>query len=125
MGNIKIIVWCVLAALVVFIISIIGGSFYMLDYSLSPNPERTDTARCFREQFKTYPETQPWIDSLRKNGAIRDTFITMPTEMVRRLYEAKSSKKELWITEGAEHAQSYAKHKEEYVKRIKDFLCTE
>ena len=36
-----------------------------------------------------------------------DTFV--PTEMVRRLYEAKAGKKQLWIAEGAEHAQSYVK----------------
>lgn len=306
----KIVVWCIVILLVVLFTLTIGGSFYMLDYSLSPDPERTDTADCFREQFKNYPETRTWIDSLRKNDALRDTFFTMPTgeqhhalyitnggnktalvlhgwrdcgidflylarlyerelgynvvipdlhahglsdgdmiqmgwldrkdalhwlmvfqtdtmvvhgvsmgaatammmsamdypkgimdirfiddcgytsvwdefagglknqfglpefplmystsllcklryrwsfgeasainevskspypmlfihgdrdtfvptEMVRRLYEAKPSKKELWIIEGAEHAQSYAKHKEEYVKRVKDFLCTE
>lgn len=49
-----------------------------------------------------------------------DTFV--PTEMVRRLYEAKAGKKQLWISEGAEHAQSYVKHREEYVKRVSDFL---
>ena len=49
-----------------------------------------------------------------------DTFV--PTEMVYRLYDAKASKKDLWITEGAEHAQSYAKHRDEYVKRVKMFL---
>ena len=306
----KVVVWCIVVVLVVLIAGTIGGGFYMLDYSLSPDPERTDTAFCFREQFKNYPETRPWIDSLRRYDALRDTFVTMPigerhhslyirnggnktalvlhgwrdcgidflylarlyerelgynvvipdlhahglsdgdmiqmgwldrkeafnwlslfqtdtmvvhgvsmgaatammmsamdfpkdikdirfiddcgytsawdefagelknqfglpefplmfstsllcklrygwsfgeasainevskssypmlfihgdrdtfvpTDMVRRLYEAKTSKKELWITEGAEHAESYVKHKEEYVKRVKDFLCTE
>ena len=53
-----------------------------------------------------------------------DTYV--PTEMVHRLYEATTGKKELWIAEGAEHAASYWKHREEYVKRVKEFLsCTE
>ena len=42
--------------------------------------------------------------------------------MVHRLYQAKSSKKALWIAEGAEHAESYMKHKAEYVQRVTDFL---
>ena len=27
----------------------IGGSFYMIEYALAPDAERTDTAACFRE----------------------------------------------------------------------------
>lgn len=49
-----------------------------------------------------------------------DTFV--PTDMLHRLYDAKTSNKEFWITEGAEHAESYLKHRKEYVKRLKDFL---
>lgn len=64
--------------LALLVVAIIGGSFYMLDYSLAPDAERTDTAYCFRKQFKHYPETRPWIDSLRRCGALRDTFVTMP-----------------------------------------------
>jgi hypothetical protein len=43
----------------------IGASFYMLNYSLSPDPKRADTAFCYREQFATYPETRPLIVSDR------------------------------------------------------------
>lgn len=97
----KVIVWCISAVLVIVIISIIGGSFYMLDYSLSPDPERTDTAQCFREQFKTYPETQPWIDSLRKSGALRDTFVTMPTgEKHHALFIRKGGSKTAMVLHG-------------------------
>jgi len=49
-----------------------------------------------------------------------DTFV--PTSMVYRLYDAKPSKKELWITEGAKHAESYLKYKDEYLKRVSDFI---
>ena len=73
----------------------------MLDYSLSPDPERTDTAQCFREQFKTYPETQPWIDSLRKSGALRDTFVTMPTgEKHHALFIRKGGSKTAMVLHG-------------------------
>lgn len=70
----------ILAILVtVFVVALIGGSFYMLDYSLAPDPNRFDTDSCYRQQFEKYPESQMWVDSLRQLGALRDTFLTMPS----------------------------------------------
>lgn len=79
MGMKKVIFWCIGIVLVVFFIVTIGGSFFMLDYSLAPDPERTDTAHCYRRQFEKYPETRGWVDSLRGISALRDTFVMMPT----------------------------------------------
>ena len=53
----------------------------------------------------------------------KDTFV--PTEMVYRVYEAKPEPKELWITEGTEHALSYKEHREEYIRRVKAFCLTD
>lgn len=75
----KIVGWSLVVVLMVTIAVIIGSSFYMLDYSLAPDTHRTDTTLHFRKQFKNYPETRPWVDSLRKIGGLRDTFVTMPT----------------------------------------------
>ena len=50
-----------------------------------------------------------------------DTFV--PTEMVYRLYDSKPSKKSLWIANGAQHAESYLTHKDEYLQQLKDFLA--
>ena len=63
----------------VLVVATIGGSFYMIEYALAPDAERTDTAACFRELVKKYPEVRPWLDSLNQRGALRDTFIMMPT----------------------------------------------
>ncbi len=63
----------------IFIVALIGGSFYMLDYSLSPDPNRMNTDSCYHQQFEAYPESQEWVDSLQKNNALRDTFLTMPS----------------------------------------------
>jgi hypothetical protein len=49
-----------------------------------------------------------------------DDFV--PTEMVYRLHAAKAGKKGLWVAEGAAHAQAYAVHREEYVRRLRQFL---
>ena len=50
----------------------------------------------------------------------KDTFV--PTWMVYPLYEAKSEPKELWIVPEVEHAEAYLKEKEEYTKRVDQFL---
>jgi len=69
------IVIAILAALL--LITDIGGSFYMVSYALAPNPERQDTAMRFRQLYDDYPETRPWVDSLRRAGALTDTFVVM------------------------------------------------
>lgn len=67
------------AILMTMVVATIGASYYMLDYALAPNPERQDTAQRFAQLFDEYPETKPWIDSLRANNALLDTFVMMPT----------------------------------------------
>lgn len=87
--------------MVTMIVVTIGSSFYMLDYSLSPNPDRKDTAACFREQFEKYPETRTWVDSLRRVDALRDTFITMPNgERHHALYISKGSNRTALVLHG-------------------------
>ena len=103
----KVIVWCIGFVLVVLLVATIGASFYMLDYSLSPDPERTDTASCYREQFKNYPETRPWIDSLREIRALRDTFVVMPSG--ERLRVGETSAKRL-STNGAQESSGMKHH---------------
>ena len=75
----KKILWTLAIIVMVFVIAMIGGSFYMLDFSLAPDPNRMDTDSCYRQQFEKYPESKEWVDSLRSIGALRDTFMTMPT----------------------------------------------
>lgn len=96
----KVVIWC-LVVLLVFAAGVTGGAFYMLDFSLAPDSERTDTAFCYDEQFKTYPETRPWVDSLRRIDALRDTFVTMPTgERHHALFVRKGSNKTALVIHG-------------------------
>lgn len=67
----------ILGALAVAVLA--GASFYMLRYSLAPDPNRADTDSCYRQLFAAYPETRGWADSLRHEKALRDTFLTMPS----------------------------------------------
>ena len=71
--------WGILTVFVVLAAVIIGASMYMLSYSLSPEEERTDTARCFHRLIERHPEIQSWMDSLRMCGGLRDTFVLMPS----------------------------------------------
>jgi hypothetical protein len=97
----KFFVWCIGISLSVFIVATLGGSFYMLDYSLSPRPNRSDTAACFSKLFTNYPETRPWVDSLRRCHALRDTFMTMPSgERHHARYIWNGSKKTALVLHG-------------------------
>jgi hypothetical protein len=52
-----------------------------------------------------------------------DDFV--PFSHLQLNYDAKKyGYKEKWVAEGAVHANSYAKHPEEYTKRCRDFLAT-
>jgi len=75
----KTVLWTLVIIVTVFVIALIGGSFYMLDYSLAPDPNRMDTDSCYQQQFEDYPESKEWVDSLHSIGALRDTFLTMPS----------------------------------------------
>lgn len=79
MKRLKFILYFFAAVLVLALVGTIGGSYYMIDYSLAPDPERQDTAKRFAWLYEEYPETKPWMDSLRSCKALRDTFVVMPT----------------------------------------------
>lgn len=55
------------------------ASTYMLHFALASDPNRADSDSCYRQLFAAYPETREWVDSLRAAGALRDSFVTMPT----------------------------------------------
>lgn len=56
--------------------AVVGGSFYMLGYSLKPeNDKGKDVAGSYEYLFSEYPFIKPWVDSLQTVGALRDTFL--------------------------------------------------
>lgn len=50
-----------------------------------------------------------------------DTFV--PTWMVYPLYEAKPEPKEIWITAGVKHAESYHDYPVEYTQKVREFTA--
>jgi len=69
----------VIAVIAIVLLTVLGASCYMLDYSLAPDPERRDTTHCWQQLAENYPETIPWCDSLKRQHALRDTFVVMPS----------------------------------------------
>ena len=57
----------------------IGGSFFMLNYSLRPEAKiRAKNADSYPFMYKNYPFLRPWVDSLNQAHALRDTFVLNP-----------------------------------------------
>ena len=63
---------------IIMLAAITGGSYYMLSFSLAPDTARTDTALCFMQLLEKHPEVSSWLDSLKANNALKDTFVNMP-----------------------------------------------
>ena len=63
---------------VLLIIVLFGASQYMLDYSLRPKNRGKNLESSWQYMFKTYSYLKPWIDSLKQNQALKDTFIYSP-----------------------------------------------
>lgn len=61
--------------LTVFIICT-GGSFYLIDYALHPEQQDTNLRSAISKECERYPFITPWADSLMRNKALKDTFIT-------------------------------------------------
>lgn len=49
-----------------------------------------------------------------------DTYV--PTQMVHELYKAKAEPKEIYISKGSAHAESYHDHPEQYTIAVRDFV---
>ncbi len=97
----RIYIWAFASIIVLLAITLTGGSLYLMDYALAPNPERTDTAAAIRRQMKNHPEINEWWDSLRHAHAVRDTFMTMPTgERHHALYINKGVQKTALVIHG-------------------------
>ena len=65
-----------LTLLLLAIVALTAGSFFLLNHALrlADNKGR-DTEGSYAYMFQTYPFLRPWVDSLRRAGALRDTFI--------------------------------------------------
>lgn len=56
-------------------IGIVGGSFYMLSYSLTPDKGQNNEESSYKEILADYPFLEKWVDSLRRVSALKGTFL--------------------------------------------------
>ena len=95
------IAWAIAIIVVVLLVVLTGASFYMLDYSLSPDATRENADLSYRQLYEDYPETAAWVDSLRRKDALRDTFLTMANgERHHAYYVHKGSRKTALVIHG-------------------------
>ena len=95
------IAWAIVIIVVVLLVVLTGASFYMLDYSLSPDATRENADLSYRQLYEDYPETAAWVDSLRRKDALRDTFLTMANgERHHAYYVHKGSRKTVLVIHG-------------------------
>ena len=88
-------------ALTTTVMAVVGASVYMLDYALAPDPNRRDVDSCYQQLLADYPECQEWIDSLRGNDGLRDTFVVMASgERHHALYIDKGVGKTAVVVHG-------------------------
>lgn len=75
----KKVVYSVIILMLVLTGCTIGGSYYMLNYSLRPNAKLlAKNADSYPFMYKNYPFLRAWVDSLRQADALKDTFILNP-----------------------------------------------
>ena len=72
----KRIVRSLLLFLLLLAAALVGGGLYMLSYSLTPDATmEAKNASSYKYMYAEYPFLQPWVDSLERTGALRDTVI--------------------------------------------------
>lgn len=69
----------VLTIIIVLLAAVTGASIYMLDYSLDTDPNRRDMDSAYTVLYSRMPDMRLWVDSMKAEGNIRDTFLTMPS----------------------------------------------
>lgn len=67
--------WCG-ALLLLLVAALAAGGCYLLSYALRPEAVlREKNAGAYEYMFAEYPYLRPWVDSLQRSGALRDTVI--------------------------------------------------
>ena len=78
--------------LLVLIVGIcIGGSLYLIDFSLRPENRGKNMEESEAFMRTEYPQIVPWLDSLQQHHALRDTFITAPDGIRMHAFYARAS----------------------------------
>ncbi len=92
--NIKKYVLIAAGILVAVAAILVGGAFYLLDYSLNPSGQARRDADSYRFLDSNYPGTTQWLDSMEAGGMLRDTFIIGDDGLRQHAYLARHDEAE-------------------------------
>ncbi|EJW96446.1 family S9 peptidase [gut metagenome] len=88
----KKVVYSIILLMLVMTGCTIGGSFYMLNFSLVPDAKiLSKDADTYPYMYDNYPFLRPWIDSLKQENALKDTFIVNPQGVQLHAYYVAAS----------------------------------
>ena len=90
MRHKKLIISLIVIVVIIFG-GLIGGSLYMIDYSLRPENRGKDLAGSEAYMRDTYPQINGWLDSIQENKLLKDTFITANDGIRLHAYYAYAS----------------------------------
>lgn len=69
----------VISILVVLALGLWIATDYMIKFSLSPDPNRTDIDSAYNKVlYSRFPDMRPWVDQMTAKQLLRDTFVVMP-----------------------------------------------
>lgn len=63
------------ASIIIVILVITGGTLYLVDFALASKPTSRDIKASYEYLFDKGDYMRQWVDSLRQEGALRDTFV--------------------------------------------------
>ena len=72
--------------IIIILAALTAASFYMLRFSLAPDPNRRDTDSTYNILYSRFPDMKPWMDSIRAGGHLRDTFVVSPAGARQHAY---------------------------------------
>jgi fermentation-respiration switch protein FrsA (DUF1100 family) len=82
-----------ITVIVICSVCTIGGSFYMLNYSLTPNKNiEIKNRETYPYLFRTYPFLRQWTDSLKQHRALREITIRNTEGLLLHAYYIKAAK---------------------------------
>ena len=86
----KRLLWSAVALFALLLAAIVGGAFYLVDYALTA--DHLNEKQAYQNLYEHHPELRPWVDSLKREGAIRDTFVVVDgIKLHATLVQAKQS----------------------------------
>lgn len=88
----RILIFIIAATVIILFAAVIGGSFYLIDYSLRPINRGKDMKGSELYMRETYPQINTWLDSLQNNNLLKDTFITANDGVKLHAFYAYASK---------------------------------